>query len=65
MSGEDPAFPTFDKTTSGLTKREWLAGQILSGYLSAGVQMIPPLKEIVELADKLLAKCAAQGKPHE
>lgn len=57
MSNKDPAFPGITDTTIGLTKREWGAFQILNGYIAAGAPAIPPLKDIVELADKLLEKC--------
>lgn len=57
MSSDDPAFPTFEKTTYGLSKREWVAANILNGYIAAGVAEIPPLKDIVELADRILEKC--------
>ena len=66
MSGDDPVHPARIPTKRGdfliahpgLTKREWLVGQIVaSSWFSqrvAALGMIPPLREIWELADRIL-----------
>lgn len=61
MSGDDPIHPTRRVTPSGyampvpgLTKREWLVGQLVSGPLM-GQGAVPPIAAIWELADKILA----------
>ena len=72
--GDEPIQPTriptprgdFLVAHPGLTKREWLVGQIVSGPWFAQRTlsfsgMIPPLKEIWELADRIL-EAQAKGK---
>jgi hypothetical protein len=66
-NGDYQAFPTQstfpvpgDRPTSGLNKREWMVGQLAAGLL-AGKGAIPPLKEIWDLADNILAAGEPSG----
>ena len=56
-----PAFPTsMVSTVPGLTKREWLAGQALAGYLASytGDDIPAAVSDVVAYADALLAELA-------
>ena len=60
MSGEESIYPSAKEEQSGyyaklpgLTKREWMVGQLVTGILS-GPGPVPTLAEIWKLADKIL-----------
>jgi len=57
----EPAFPLSDErlpSHSGMTLRDWFAGQALSGFMSAKPMMFDPeqdAKYFYDLADAMLA----------
>lgn len=65
-SADAPAFPTCDDLGSGLTKREWFAGQALAG-ITAGRgpnnRYTPDIvaEAAIAYADAVLAALAAKG----
>jgi hypothetical protein len=58
VKGNEPAFPSEDNTRyyHGLTKREYMATQLMSGYISEGYPMGEASKLAVQASDLLLIK---------
>ena len=59
----EPAFPTTDGSSAGLTKREYFAAQALAGRLANGINPFDarhPAYAAVEAADFLLERLEAE-----
>lgn len=58
------AFPTADDATSGMSLRDWFAGQALAGVLACGTMTHPPVRSAdnartaYAMADAMLAERA-------
>jgi len=53
----EPAFPVPNSPWMGLTKREYIAAQILVGLtISIGDSLLPSVDDAVTLADRLIKK---------
>lgn len=64
MRGKEKVFPAGPQHTwAGLTKREWIATQVLAARLSNPNLYEPDLVSVVRLADKLIELCDEMGKP--
>lgn len=63
--GNESAFPNYNGTCYGLTKREWLAGMALNGFMSnANTTHLSSdgyARQAVALADALLAELDKQS----
>ncbi len=56
----DRAFPVYDEAERGLTKREWMAGQVAAGFLdgwgTSQEQLTTAATYVVRLTDAILAE---------